>query len=245
MLNLRFPTLPMVAVASLALLATDVMAQPGGRGGRAARGGQAGGGLQMLLMREDVQRELEVTDDQIEELRELGRSGGERMDRQQLREEMEGLSDEERREKLQDLRQNRMEESKARLKEVLLPEQIERLDQLAAQFAMRAGGQAMFRGQLAEQLGITDDQREELQKKAEELQQEFNKKMQQLRQEMQEKLLDQLSAEQRKKYRDMVGEAFEFQQPERGAFGRGVEGGRGRGGRGGRSGRGQGGDNDF
>ena len=233
-------TLPLLVVATgLILLATDVMAQgPGGRGrGGRGGGGQGRGGIQALLQREDVQRELEITDDQMEELRELGQNRGDRSQREKMREELEGLSDDERQEKLQEMRQKRTEDQKAQLGEVLLPQQIRRLEQLTAQFTVSAaGGQAMFRGAIAEQLGLTEKQKEELQEKAEELQKEYNKRMAKLRKEMQEELLEELSPEQRKKFHDMMGESFEFEQTQgRGGRG-GGRGGEGRGGRGGRGG---------
>ena len=240
-------TLPLILVAGLALIVTDVMAQPGGRGGRGGRGGQVrgGGGIQALLYREDVRRELEITDDQMEELRELAQDrGGQRGNRERLREELEGLSDEERREKIREMRDSRTEETKAQLSEVLLPQQIRRLEQLSAQQAMRAGGQGMLRGPLAEQLGITDEQREVIEKKAEELQQEFNEKMQKLREDMQEELMKELTAEQRDKFREIMGDSFQFEQNNRGGRARGGERGqRGRRGeRGERGGRRGGGD---
>ena len=223
------------------MLVNDVVAQPGGRGGRGGRGGQARGGLQTLLMREDVRRELEITDDQMEELRELGRGGGgERVDREKLREELEGLSDEERREKMREMRQKRTDGAKAKIGEVLLPQQMQRLEQLVTQFSVRAGGQAMFRGALAEKLEITDEQREKLEKKLKNCKRSTTSKCQKLRRDMQEKLLDGLSAEQRKKYRELMGESFEFEQTDRRGGRGGGEGRRGRGERGGRGGRGGG-----
>ena len=247
MFSSKSKTIALTLVAGLALVVTDAMAQPGGRGGRGGRGGQArgGGGIQALLYREDVRRELEITDDQLEELRELGRDReGQRADRERLREELEGLSNEERRDKIRELREQRSEDMKAQLGEVLLPQQIRRLEQIAVQQTMQAGGQGLLRGQVADQLGITDEQRETIEKKAGELQKEFAKKMQKLRDEMQSELLKELTAEQRDKYREMIGESFQFEQNERGGRGRGAERGQ-RGRRGERGERGRNGDEDF
>ncbi len=230
-----------VAILAMSLCIAEAVAQPGGGrpgGGRRAGGGgrgPGGGGPAALLQREDVQKELELVDDQIKQIEELSqrrREGG--------RERLEGLqdlSDEERAERFRELRAERQEEILKELDQILLPHQSKRLAELNAQFASRGGSRALTGDRLAEQLGITEEQRENIRKKAEELQEELNEKIAELRQELQDELLKELTPQQRSQYEDLLGEAFEFEQTQRfagGQFGnRGGQGGNRRAGGGG------------
>ena len=101
--------LPSLAVLfALTLCATDIMAQGGNRGGNRGdrqHGGGNGGGevnLQRLLRSGAVQRELELTEGQIELLGGSNKGGDrDRGGNREAREaELEGLSDERPREKI-------------------------------------------------------------------------------------------------------------------------------------------------
>ncbi|MDG1872833.1 MAG: hypothetical protein P8J27_02900 [Mariniblastus sp.] len=230
--------LPGLAILFAFLLgATDVMGQ--GRRGPGAK--QRGGddNPQRLLRNEDIQKELELSDDQIRSLEDMNEArdtdGPDRgLDRETLRAELEGLSEEERTKKMREMRTARSEERMSKLSEILLPHQIQRLTQLAAQATARGG----LNGTLAEKLNITDEQKEKIQKKAEELQIEMNAKIEKLRQQMQQQLLAELSPEQQAQYKEMMGDAFTFKRPTRGQGPDGAGGGRGgdRGAGGGRGG---------
>ena len=248
--------IPCLAVLlAFALCASDVMAQGPGRGGRQGGGRQGGGrgpggpggpggadNSQRLLRSEAVQRELEMTDEQIELLEEFngerGRGGG--VDREKLRAEMEGLSDEERMEKFKEMRETRTKEQKERLGEILLPHQMDRLSQLAVQASAQSGVRALTSGTIAEKLNMTDEQKEELRETAEELQKEYEEKVAKLRAEMQEKLLSSLTPEQQATFKEITGEQFAF-ETRRGGGARGRDG-RGGGGAGNRRGGGNRGD---
>ena len=244
--------IPGVAVVMVfAIFAADAAAQGPGRGGR-QKGGRGAAGAQnpqRLLLSEAVQSELEMTDEQIELLKELaqGRTRPEGFDREAFRAEMEGLSDEERAAKIKEMRESRSKDQKAKLEEILLPHQMERLEQLSFQASAQGGARSLISGPLAEKLNITDQQKEELQSQAEELQKKFNEEVAKLRAEMQEKLLESLTSEQQAEFKKLTGDAFVFETQQRG---RGMQGGRGgagaRGGRGGaggqRGGRQRGGD---
>jgi len=237
--SLKLSVIGFAALAALALCATDVLAQ--GRGG-GNRGGNRGGDISStrLLGSEAVQKDLELTDEQIESIKELSQGRG-RGDRDTMRAEMEGLSQDERVEKIRKMVKTRTEENKEKLGNILLPHQMKRLSQISAQASARDGSQSLVSGTLAKQLNITDEQKEALQAKAEELQKNLNAKIEKLRSQMQDELLAELTPEQRSQFKEMMGEKFTFEQRQRGG-GRGA-GGRGgdRGGRGGDR-RGRGGD---
>lgn len=229
----------LVVGIGLTLCASDIFAQRGGRqrGGRGAdgrQGGARGGGIQALLMRDDVRNELGLVDEQVEQI-EMLNEGRRRQGREgnDQRSEMEGLPEEERRERRRELREERETETKAKIEEILLPDQLQRLNELSVRYMSQRGGRGMINGSIAEKLGITDEQKEQIEERAQELQQELNEKMAELRREMQEKLLAELTPEQQDAYRKLAGEEFEFEQQRRER----PEGDRQRPGRGGQEGR--------
>ncbi len=213
----------LTVLSTFALTSVDALAQRGGfRGGFA--GGPGGGfGVGGLLMSEQVRGEIELLPDQEEELRALGEDTRDRM--RDLFSGMRDLPREERRAAFEDARAG-MEEIRqdveSQVKEVLMPHQFERLKQIEVQQQMARGGTAsVAQGQLAEQLGLTDQQKEEMQQKAQEAQRDLQEKITQLRLEARESILSVLTSEQRAKFDQLVGKPFEMDQ--RGA-GRGQRG---------------------
>lgn len=226
-LKLAIPSLAIVF--ALMLCVTDVMAQSGGRGGR-QRGGRDGGGgddnPQRLLRSEGVQRDLELSEEQVKLLEGLneGRGGDRGGDREAREAELEGLSEEARNERLREMRDARTRERMAEINDILLPHQMERLSQIAAQASAQRGSRSLINGSLAEKLEITDEQKVRIEEKAEELQKVFDEKIAKLRNQMQEQLLAELTPEQRDQYKEMMGEAFTFERQQRGGD-RGAGGG--------------------
>lgn len=175
--------------------------------------GGMGGGMSdvMLLAREDVQKELELVDDQLEQLNKLRETSG-----QEMRDMFSGLRDLPREEmgpKMAELMREAQAKTKKALDEILLPHQSERLGQLVVQWQLQGGGLAQSE-EVAKELGISDEQRDQLRTKARELERALRKKLT-------EDLLKELTPEQQAKYKELVGEPFEFQRDERFGPGRG------------------------
>ena len=258
-------TVAMVGLA--AILVSDVMAQgrggrgggPGGRGGGPGGfgggfggfgGGPGGfGGMQTdptlgLLQIPEVRAELDLFPDQEAALAKLNEQRGETLrgggiDFRGLRD----ASEEERREAFQKMAEQRQEAEKKlreQLEEVLLPDQMERLEQIGIQVQ---GVQALQTEKVAGALKITDAQkqkfdevRESMGRKMREAFQDGNREnMRQIFADMQaeseEEILAVLTSEQKSQFDEMKGEPFEM--PERRGFGRGGPGGPGFGGPGG------------
>ncbi len=207
----------------LSLLTGVTLAQPRPEGrGRGGPGGGPfgfGGGPVELLQRADVQAELELLDDQKNDLRALVEKSNERR-----REVLGGFAEQFRNREVAEadreaLRENFQEAMRKLSDEVelglsfLLPHQRKRLSQLELQFQMRGGGGlgALGSPEIGEQLAVTEQQRAALREKALELGQEFGKKIAELRREMQDKLLAELNPEQQAKFKEMLGDPFEFQ----------------------------------
>jgi Spy/CpxP family protein refolding chaperone len=217
------------------------MAQPGrGFGGF---GGGFGGGLTGVLMREDAQKELEMVKDQIDDIQKLLEGRRERMG-----EMFSGLRDiedrEERGRKFREIMEKAQAELEKEVGKTLLPHQMKRAKQLAFQLSLRGGaGRALTSGgSLADELGITEAQQEKLRAANEKLQDELRQKIAELQNEAQEELLKALTPKQQAKFKELVGEPFEFQRMQFGGPGGGQRGFQ-RGGRGGFGGdRGRGGE---
>lgn len=202
---------------------------PGGRGGFFG-----GGGLIGLVTREDVQQEIQLVDEQREKVLQLAEEA-----RDEMREEMRGmfdqmrdLSDEERRERFGEIR-TKMEELNAgvesKLKKALLPHQIERLKQIDFQTRMQSRGEGGLSSRaVAEALDLSDEQREKLEQRAEEVRQELQDKIRQAQAEAREKVLDVLTPQQKAKLQELMGDAFEMRDDNRWDRFRGREGRGGR-----------------
>jgi len=223
----------LAVVCLVSVCITTAVAQPG-RGGRGGgMGSFGGGGLIGVLMREDARKELELVDEQVTELQKLGEGMRGRMG-----EMFSGLRDiedrEERSAKFREVMEKAQEEIEKEIGKVLLPHQMKRAKQLAFQQRLRGGaGRALTSGgSLAEELGISESQQEKLRAANEKLEAELRQKIAELRNEAQDELLKVLTPQQQAKFRELVGEPFEFQQMEfRRPGGEGGQGGRGRGGR--------------
>lgn len=169
-----------VLTLSLAMVAGSAMAQPGGRGpggrgpggrgpgGMGGPGGMRGGGVMRLLQAEVVRTDLGITEETVEQLRntirEAMQEGGDFRGFQGLRD----LPEEERQAKMEELRKQMEERGKAmekKIAEVLGPEKFGRLKEIELQMS---GVGAIARSEVADYLGLTEEQKEKLQKMREE-----------------------------------------------------------------------------
>lgn len=234
----------LIALVGIVSIATAQQGRPGGPGGPGGGfGGGFGGGSNLLdiVRRDDVVKELELVDDQVTKLTAI---------REKVNEETRGqfqglrdLSEEDRRAKFEELRK-KTEEIRAaaekEMDEVLLPAQRDRVRQIRVQMLLRGGAEsALSRPDIAEALSIDDAQKEKLREAAEAAQKELDAETRKLREAARAKVLEVLTPEQKAKWEKMVGEPFEFAQPQGGPGGRGGQPGQGgRGGRGGQPGAG-------
>ncbi len=167
---LRLSILASVVLA-LAVLASPAMAQPpggaggGGRFGGGMMGGMMGGGMMGgglgLLRIEQVQEELKLTEEQKTKLQDLADKLREQGGRGQ-RGDFQNLSEEERRERFQQMMaegQKRMEEARKSVEEILTADQAKRLKQIEWQ---QLGPAALLQPEVAEAVGLSGEQKEQL-----------------------------------------------------------------------------------
>jgi Spy/CpxP family protein refolding chaperone len=227
------------------LVPAVVMAQPNndrGRGGPGGPGGPGffggpfgGGGTLGLALRDEVQQELQLVDEQKDNVQSLADQM--RDDVREMFSQFRDLNDEERRARFDEIRpklEKMNSDVEAKLQKSLLPHQFERLKQIDVQSRLQRGGSyALTNGDLAKTLNITDEQKEKLEKRAAEVQQELEAQIRQLRTDARKKLLEEvLTAEQRAQLEKLMGDQFDLpeQRFDFGRFrGRGGDRDRGRG----------------
>jgi hypothetical protein len=230
----------------------------GFQGGFGGPFGARGGGQELLgLLRiEEVQKEINLRDEQQESVQAFGREL--RAERPDFPENFRDLSDEEQaefRKKMQELSAKQAKETKATLQGILDPEQYKRLIEIHIQ---NEGASALADEDVAAKLNLTDEQKTKIATTIEENREkmveqmrggfgesggagregnfaEMRERMQTLRKEADERVVAHLTDEQKAAFAAMKGDAFEMPEPD---FGRG-RGGFGGGRRGGPGGRGE------
>jgi len=239
MISKQLPAALAVALCSMIFIALDspeVAAQRGGRGG------MMGNSSMSLLSDTKVTKELELDEGQVEALQEL------KGDMQSVyRDTFDGMRERfrepgvDREAVMTEMREaikDKMKTVDKKLGEVLLPHQMSRLSELTYQMqAKRSGGTRglLENEKVKEELGITDEQIEQVEAKADEVNKKLEEKITQARRDAQDEILSVLTSEQQAKIKEMIGEPFAFEESEGRFAGRGGREG-GRGGRGGRDG---------
>lgn len=191
--------------------------------------GRAGGGQQYQyanpmgqslgwLYMTQIQKELEVLPEQREQLDQLRTEVNAK-----LSELYKSLNEGDRTEwqkKYYEASKELGEETEKKVRQILLPHQINRLKQIALQMKLASAGYGSAYAltadsDVADELEISEEQKSELRDKEKELQAEIRAKTQefykQLNEEAREKLLSVLSPAQRQKLDRLIGDKFEWQ----------------------------------
>lgn len=174
-----------------------------------------GGGKAMLLMNPDVQQELKLSEDQIAKVKELSQAVFEK-----LKDKLKDIPKDELREKFAEIAKAIGEETDKALKDLLKPDQTKRMRQLELQ---QRGYLAFTDAEVQKELKLADEQKETIKtltddarKQGEELFQakgdpkETMTKFQALRKDTLEKVMATLKEDQKKSWKELTGEPFEF-----------------------------------
>jgi hypothetical protein len=205
----------LVPAVVLILVATPLFAQRQ-QGGRGFGGG---GGLGMLLVNKSVLEELKATDEQKEKLANVGKDMREKFGKD-LQAAMKDMN----REKAEQLRKEMNTETSKAVDKVLKAEQVKRLHQIELQVALQTGNlEALTQERVKKALNLTDKQSAAIKETSETLAKErreafsggqFDReKMQAITkkaQESGEKLIGTLSDDQKKAWKDLTGEKFNY-----------------------------------
>jgi hypothetical protein len=165
-----------------------------------------------LAQNDGVQKEIELVDEQLGQLRQINEDFSAR-----IQEQMEsirgqdGTFDMQRAKDLSELIRKLNEEKEARMREVFLPHQFDRLRQISLQTQMKRNGETsmLSNSEVVEALGLSDEQQKRLKKKAAELKTEMEQEIRKLKEKAREELFEELTRDQREKLKSMLGEDFE------------------------------------
>jgi len=166
-----------------------------------------------LAQNRGVQKEIELVDDQLQQLKKINEEFSKRIQEQmQAIQDNKGNFDIGNAKRLAELIRELGEEKNAKMEEVFLPHQLERLKQISIQTQMkRSGEQALFSNrEVIEALDLSEKQQEELTKKAKELKQEMEEKIKEWKEKAREELFDELTREQKEKLKTMLGNDFDL-----------------------------------
>lgn len=163
----------------------------------------------------DVQKEIELLDDQQKQLNAINEDFSKRI-QEEMGSLVNGNVSPERGKEIGELIKKLNEEKRQKMEGVLLPHQFTRLRQIAFQQQMKYQGDAnaIMSEKVAEELGITEDQKKKLSERADELKKELEEKIARLKEETRESLMEELTSEQREKLKEMMGGAFDLKTPE-------------------------------
>jgi len=225
---MRTPYLVVLGIVlTLGLIAGQVWAQPaaqpgpGGPGGPGRFFGPGGpmagaGGRLMMLMNPAVIKELELTEEQEQKLRQLGEEMREKM-RQQFA-GMRDLSPEDREARFREMREKmeaQVKEVQEKVNQILLPHQQKRLDQITFQMRTRMGGGGLGGliddPEIVKKIGLTEEQIQKLRQIRDETMEKLRTLPQQIQKEAEEKAMNVLTEQQKQIIKEMTGERFEFQ----------------------------------
>lgn len=174
---------------------TDMMDAP------FALGGGGGGSPFSMLNNPSVQKDLQLVDEQMDQINQINKDFGEKI-RDKVLELRNGDSS-----GLMELIGDLKEKQNQQIESILLPNQQARLKQVSRQMKLkRLGSERALTDALAEDLGITDEQKKSIKNKAKELQSELEKKFAELKAKAKKELFEELTKEQQSKLEELLGD---------------------------------------
>lgn len=113
-----------------------------------------------------------------------------------------------------EIREANQADAEAAIEEILLPQQLERMRQLAYQVEVSNTGlgKALVDGRLGEEIGVYDKQKEELLRQAEKIDAEMRAAIVRIKAEARKKVFAKLAPDQRKKAEELLGKYFEYEE---------------------------------
>jgi len=208
--------LALAAAFGLAACFTNTAHAQGGRGGMGMMGGP---NAVQLLTNKGVQKELKLTDEQIEKAEKASTELGEKM--QERRQDLQNVDQAERMEKMQAMMAEMRTEAKKSANEILKDDQKKRFEQIAYQ---AQGVGAYADPEVQAKLKMTDEQKSKVKDAMDESMQQMRsafqdnqgdreamqKRMTEIRTEMTNKVTALLTDDQKKMWKDMTGEKFDY-----------------------------------
>ncbi len=167
------------------------------------------GDVLSMLSNPRVQKELELVADQQRQLQELQSNVAKRIN--ELRSGRAPDLPKDDGQAREAAIQKERDEQKRKMREILLPHQLDRLNQVSLQMRMKGQGdmESLTGQELAEALGISDEQKERIRRRAAELKTEMEQEIEKLKKKARKELLRELTPEQRARLEKMLGSEFD------------------------------------
>jgi hypothetical protein len=158
----------------------------------------------------DIQNDIELVPDQLQQIEDI-RKEFSKMMQEEMKTFRDGNFSPDKAKGMGERIKKIQEQQKQSVEKILLPHQIARLQQISLQSRMKNSGSSgmLADKKIAEELGITDEQKAKIKERAEELAKTLKEKIEALREQTREELLQELTAEQRAKLKSMLGDKFE------------------------------------
>lgn len=168
-----------------------------------------------------IQKELELVAEQQQKIDKIREEMNDKL--REMYKQLRDVKQADRNQEYYKLQKAVGEETENKLRQVLLPNQRERLRQIILQMQLRSHGYGvtiLTGDEIAQELGVTEEQKAKLRDAQREAQKEFQRKSQEfykkVRQEMLEKVLSELTPAQRAKLDKMMGEEYDPSPPQAG-----------------------------
>ncbi len=164
-----------------------------------------------LLANESVRRELQLTDDQFKGVQKIQQETQKRMS-EVLRANMAAGNPPAA--GVRELMEEGRKTAEGAIEEILLPEQLNRVRQLAYQveISQLGLGESLTSGRLGKEIDVHEDQKQHLTDKAAAIETETRLAIAKIRAAARAKLLAELAPEQRKKAKELLGPHFEYEE---------------------------------
>jgi predicted transglutaminase-like cysteine proteinase len=170
-----------------------------------------------MLSESNVRKDLELVEEQMKQIDKINQEFARRIVERRKALEAARSAKDKSHERISVEIENLRKEREQALSEVLLPHQAKRIEQLFQQVNLKRSGTAVAlqRGELSKLLGITAEQKKDIQNLQQEMNKEIKEKVEELKQKYARKMRQKLTPEQRRKYEELVGEVMKKEPTER------------------------------
>ncbi len=170
-------------------------------------------GLMSLLQDKSIREEIDLVDAQYEKMRKFNESKSKNAKKLFQNLFKDGKIDAT---AIKEMMEKSQKEASKQLEEMLLPHQVARLRQVSRQVQMQSRGTAetLTSSKFAEELGLSEEEKSELRKKAEEIGKRVKAEIAKLKLDARRELIGTLPSEKQEKLKEMIGDDFAYERPD-------------------------------
>ena len=170
-----------------------------------------------LLQMDQIRNELKLTEPQLDGIRKLQQQSNQTLQKaaQEMMKALKEGGEKPSIDQMREARESVRDLTDRAIEEILLPEQMSRIREIAFQVEIsRMGlGPALTRGKFGEKVGVRADQKPDLIRLAKKIDDEMKAKIAEIKREARDELLASLDSEQEKSAKELIGEFFDYSEP--------------------------------